>query len=186
MKAFRLPILAGLFLLVVACAGNQPQPLIPQVDYKTDYDFSALTSFSLLSRRLPTGAGNLMSDMAMQRADLAFKQALENRGLRYEEKAADADILVSWLLVTEERTDIRGYNATANYQCWGCGPAISDMRVTQYTQGTLIVDLIDPTANQSIWRSLVQSRLRNGPQLEGQQERFNQVAETMLEGFPPL
>ena len=176
-------VAASLALLMVACA-SQPA-LEPTVDYKADYSFQQLASFSILSRRTRAASTVIMSDMEVQRVNMAFRQALEKRGLRFEEKAADADILVSWLLITEERTDVRGYDASANYQCWGCGPAVSDISVRDYTQGTLIVDLIDPRLNQSIWRSVVQSRLNNSRELEGQQQRFNQVAERMLEGFPP-
>jgi len=175
-------MMACFTLWLVACTS---QPVLePTVDYKSDYNFQALESFSLLSRRRGAASSAIMSAMEMQRVDLAFKQALEKYGLRFEEKAADADILLSWLLITENRTDVRAYNSAAYYQCWGCGPAMSDVSVRQYTQGTLIVDLVDPQLNQSIWRSVVQSRLNNRPALEGQQQRFNQVAERLLEGFP--
>lgn len=175
-------ILVGFTLWLAACV-SQPA-LEPTVDYKQGYNFQALDSFSLLSRRRGAASSAIMSDMAMQRVDLAFKQALEKYGLRFEAKAADADVLLSWLLIAEDRIDVRAYNSAAYYQCWGCGPTVSDVSVREYTQGTLIVDLIDPRLNQSIWRSVVQSRLNNSPELEGQQQRFNQVAERMLEGFP--
>jgi hypothetical protein len=168
---------------LAACSSNPP--LQPTVDFKSDYGFEKVESFSLLSRRSGAATSAVISDMEMRRVDSAFKLALENRGLRFEDKAVDADLLVSWLLVAEEKTDVRAYNSAAYYQCWGCGPAVSDVSVRQFTQGTLVVDLIDPHLNQSVWRSVVQSKLDGRAQGEGQQEIFNQVAEKMLEGFPP-
>lgn len=179
-KAVSYCLASSFALILVACA-SQPA-LEPTLDFKADYNFEQLASFNILSRRTRAASIIILSDMEIQRVNTAFRQALEKRGLRFEEKAADADILVSWLLITEERTDVRGYDASANYQCWGCGPAVSDISVRDYTQGTLIVDLIDPRLNQSIWRSVVQSRLNNSREVEGQQQRFNQVAERMLEG----
>ncbi len=175
-------LLLTVFVLLGACATQEP--LIPTVDYKPGYDFAALETFSLLSTKRSGPNPAQMSEMEMHRADRAFIQALESHGLRYVEDRNEADLLVSWLLLTEDRTDVRGYDARAYYQCWGCGPAVSDVRVKQYTQGTLIVDLIDPRLSQSVWRSYVQSRLTAEPDVEGQQGRFNAVADTMLEAFP--
>ena len=36
----------------------------------------------------------------------------------------------------------------------------TDVRVSKYTQGTFIIDMIDPDENASIWRSVTQSKLK--------------------------
>ena len=45
------------------------------------------------------------------------------------------------------------------YNCYNCMNQ-TDVRVTEYTQGTFIIDMIDPQRNASIWRSVTQSKLK--------------------------
>ena len=172
---------ASLFMLACASAGL-PQP---SVDHNSDYDFTTAATFAFMNRKGGAAESTVLSDMEINRVNNAFALALTARGLTAVERKADADILISWLLVTKEQTDVRSYNSTSYYQCWGCGPAVSDVSVRQYTQGTLIVDMVDPELRKSVWRSVVQSKLADERQLEGQQERFNAVAEHMMEQYPP-
>ena len=96
-----------------------------------------------------------------------------------------ADILASWHLVTQEQTDVRSYNSTSYYQCWGCGPAVSDVSVQQYSRGTLIFDLVDQDMGKSVWRGVMQSKIAEKRNPEGQEEYFNNIATAMLSSYPP-
>ncbi|MCX2982657.1 DUF4136 domain-containing protein [Halieaceae bacterium IMCC14734] len=174
-------LLAGSVLFGCA-SGGLPQPI---VDHNRDYDFTAAKTFAFMNRKSGPAESVVLSDMEINRVNNAFERALTMRGLTLVEKREDADILISWLLVTKEQTDVRSYNSTSYYQCWGCGPAVSDVSVRQYTQGTLIVDMVDPEMRKSVWRSVVQSKLNAEHELEGQQERFNNVAEHMMAAYPP-
>jgi hypothetical protein len=95
---------------------------------------------------------------------------------------ADADLLLAWHLITQERMDVRSYNTSIRYNCWNCG---SDIRVTQFTQGTFIVDLIDPARLQSVWRSVFESRLRDQPDPERAAENRRVAAQAIFAEFPP-
>ena len=53
-----------------------------------------------------------------------------------------------------------------------------------YTQGTFIVDMIDPIMKQSVWRGVTQSKLKgNGGE---EQAAYNEAAMVIFESFPPL
>ena len=101
------------------------------------------------------------------------------------EENSEADLYLTWHLVTQEKTDVRTYNSISYYNCWRCGPAVSDVSVRQYTEGTLIVDLIDPLRNQSVWRSIIQSRLQSQPDPGKLEERRREAAQAIFAGFPP-
>jgi hypothetical protein len=62
----------------------------------------------------------------------------------------------------------------------GGGP---DVSVQDYTEGTFIVDMIDPKEKVSVWRGIVQSKLK-GKQAHDQ-ESYNAAAATILASFPP-
>jgi hypothetical protein len=78
--------------------------------------------------------------------------------------------------------DVRTYNTSIRYNCWNCG---SNIRVTQFTQGTFIVDLIDPRRLQSVWRSVFESRLRDQPDPERAAENRRTAAQAIFAEFPP-
>ena len=172
----------ALGLLLTGCAGSSlPRP---NVDYNQGYDFSGIKTFGYLPRRGGPVDSNVISDMEVQRMHQAFARALRARGWEFTEDRDSADILASWHLVAQERTDVRSYNATSFYQCWGCGPSVSDVSVRQYTRGTLIFDLIDQDMRKSVWRGIMQSRI-DVSQPAVDQDHFNAIADTMLESFPP-
>ena len=59
----------------------------------------------------------------------------------------------------------------------------TDVRVTEYTQGTFIIDMIDPVENASIWRSVTQSKLKE--ETIRDQTALDAAAMRVLAGFPP-
>ena len=68
------------------------------------------------------------------------------------------------------------------YNCYNCMNQ-TDVRVTEYTQGTFIIDMIDPDANASVWRSVTQSKLKE--ETIRDQAAFDCAAMRVLAGFPP-
>jgi hypothetical protein len=68
------------------------------------------------------------------------------------------------------------------YNCWNC--TNTEVRVTNYTQGTFIIDMIDPGLRKSVWRSVTQSKLK-GDRNEDDPNEINEAAALVLGGFPP-
>ena len=184
--------------LLAGCASKPPEPM---VDFNPGYDFSGVDSVAWLreSGRV-TGENPLrLSDMTRDRIDLALVHALEAKGIRMVDDPADADLLMSWHLATEDKTDVRTYetpshggmygvgwgpyNRYAMYNCWSCMPTRTDVSVSQYTLGTFIVDMIDPTLEKSVWRSVTSSRLKGEP--ERDQDKYDSAAARILAAFPP-
>ena len=190
--------LAGAALLA-ACASSPPKP---EVDYKSDYNFSQVRKIAFYDDSgLISGNNPIpLSDMERDRIDLALEQALRAKGYELlEEKDADqADMLISWTLITNAKTDVRtyetpamgmtagygrygGYNRYSMYNCWGCTQ--TEVSVQNYTEGTFIVDMIDPKLKKSVWRGLILSRLKG--KLESDQDKYNAVADSIFASFPP-
>lgn len=185
-------------LLVAGCASGPPKP---NVDFKSDYDFMSVKKVAFYARsgRVSGEDPVMISDIERNRIDRAIQQALEKKGLMVVENADEADLLVSWHLATQQKTDVRtystpsygyrpygGYNAYARYSCWSCAPYHTDVRVTDYTEGTFVVDMIDQDLDQSVWRGVTQSRLKEQKDKEHKQERYNAAADAMFQNFPPL
>jgi len=187
-----------LFIAVVlaACASSPPKPA---VDYKRDYDFGPVSKIAFYDESgQVTGSNPLqLSDMQRDRIDEALAYALKNRGFTMVDDAKNADLLLSWSLFTQQKTDVNTwsspsvgyyggyysrYNRYSGYNCWNC-MGTTEVTVKNYTEGTFIVDMIDPKLHKSVWRSVIQSRLKG--QHSTDQDKYNATATAIFADFPP-
>lgn len=183
-------------ILLGACAST-PTPV---VDYKQDYDFSGVQKVGFYKNSGQVSGDNplQLSDFQKERIDDALAIALQNKGLTVVDDPAQADLLLSWHLGTQNKTDVRtyetpsygagygrygGYNRYSMYSCWNC--TNTEVRVSNYTEGTFIIDMIDPQLKKSVWRSVTQSKLK-GKREEDEPGEINEAAMLVLEGFPPF
>ena len=184
-------------LLLAAC----PSTPTPKVDYKSDYNFMNVKKIAFYQGSGDVSGDNplQLSDFQKARIDEALQYALETKGLEFVEDSANADMLISWHLATQDKTDVRTYetpayggayyggygryNRYARYNCWSCMPTQTEVSVQNYTEGTFIVDMIDPKMQKSVWRSVTQSRLKG--KHESDQGKYNEAAVRIMAGFPP-
>ena len=182
-------------ILVSACASGPPKPT---VDYKPDYNFMAVKKIAFYRESgQVTGDNPLqLSDIQRGRVDEALSYALRNKGFEIISDSSQADLLMSWHLVTQHKTDVRTYetptygggyygryNRYSAYNCWSCSPTRTEVSVQNYTQGTFIVDMIDPQMKKSVWRGVTQSRLKGNHSED--QGKYNEAATAMFASFPP-
>lgn len=175
-------------LIALAVSACSSTPLTATIDHDPNFDFTKVRKIAIQPVDRTVASTIAISDMQVARINEAFTDELSRRGMEVVPNNADADMLMTWHLVTQERTDVRTYNTMSAHHrsCWGC-PATTgtDVRVRQYTQGTLIVDLVDPSRLQSVWRSIIQSRLREQSDPEAAAELRREAAAAIFEGFPP-
>ena len=169
--------------LLGACAAFPPPK--SAVDYKKDYNFQQASRVAFAPATKKGSGALLLTDVQAGRVVLSLERALNACGYSVVDDPAEADLVLSWHVVAHERTDVRGYDATSYYQCWRCGPSVSDISVRRYTEGTFIVDMIDPGLDQSVWRGVLQGQLKANPDVEFQQDRFDAAAMEMFSNFPP-
>ena len=172
-------------LLLAACASTSTPTAT--ADFEQGFDFSGVGKIAIqpIDRTVVTAV--IISDMQVNRINKALTAELERRGFQVVQNNADADMLLAWHLVTQERTDVRSFNTSSRYNCWNCRGmgAGSNVTVRQYTQGTFIVDMIDPTRLQSVWRSTFESRMRDQSDPVRAAENRSAAAAAILADFPP-
>lgn len=182
----RLMLRASAFLaLAYLLNGCASAPLEAVSDFDSKFAFGEVQSFAILPIDRTSAAEKLISDMQVERINDALSAELEARGYRVVADRETADVYLAWHLVTREKTDIRSYNAASAYNCWRCGPTVSDVSVRQYLLGTLIVDLIDPERSRSVWRSTIQSELAANPDPKDAEKSRAIAAKAVLAPFPP-
>ena len=190
---FALLTLMGIFL--AACASAPPEPV---VDSKSYYDFYQNKTMAFMPNSGQVSgdlSSRYISDITRDRVDKAIRQTAEGKGYQFVEDVNQADVLITWHLVGQEKVDVRttntgmsygagygrygAYNRHSMYSCWDCG---NQTTVRQYTQGTFIVDLIDPELKQSVWRSVIETKLKDSTPQE--QAKYNAAAGRILAALP--
>lgn len=197
LRALSLAFLATLLgTLFTGCASGPPTPTI---DYKADYNFQAVKTIAFYD-----DSGQVMGDHPLQLSDIqsdriddALSFALKNKGFEIVEDTSKADLLLSWSLFTQDKTSVQTwntpgmgysgyygrYNRYAGYNCWNCMGGQTEVTVSNYTEGTFIVDMIDPQLKKSVWRSVIQSRLKGNHSSD--QSKYNETATAIFASFPP-
>lgn len=171
-------------LLVLTC-GCASTTLEAVSDYDSDFDFSQVQRLKILPIDRTSAAEKLISDMQVGRINDALVAELQARGYTVVDDRSAADMYLSWHLVTREKTDIRSYNTASTYNCWRCGPPVADVSVRHYTEGTFIIDMIDPLRSRSVWRSTIQSQLKSSPDADSAARKRAMAAKAVLAPFPP-
>lgn len=190
-----------ILIMLVLLAGCASRPAKPLIDYNASYDFSDVGTVAFYHESGQVTAQNPLqiSDMARERIDLALQKAMRGKGLTFTDDPAKADLLLSWHLATEEKTDIRTYetpqfsgfygagfypyNRYSMYSCWNCMNTRTEIDVREYTVGTFMVDLIDPELKKSVWRSVTSSRMKGN--FKQDQDKYDAAAVRVMAAFPP-
>lgn len=157
-KSFRhifVPLILG---LLVACSTT------PSVSVKTDYDHSA-TFGKYHTYALDADSTGLGPTTQAALVD-ALRSSLAARGLK-ETSTGKADLYIVPTVYTQEKLDVipagRGYtyfpSRYGRYGGWNAGTGTLAMHtdVTQYTQGSLVIDFVDSKTHKIVFRGLGQA-----------------------------
>jgi hypothetical protein len=146
MRIFR--VLAGLSLMLTAVVAYG---VSVKTDYDKDYDLGKLKTFAFKeqsrSSKDPLSTNSLLDN----RIKDALRSQLEARGYQYAQDG-NADFLVCYFASSMERQNIQdfGYGFPRRWR-WGFGPQIW---TNYYTVGSVVVDFVDPSSKELIWRGI--------------------------------
>jgi hypothetical protein len=154
MRAQHIALAMGL-ILSIGCAGNQVT-----TDFSPDVSFSKFRSYALVMP--PDTAAQQLLD---QRVRSAVQAQLDAKGLVMSDRE-HADLFVGYGMVDKTHTEIVDYPAGWGwgrgwgwrYYRWGVAWPMSDQRqIETYTDGTVVVNLIDARTKQVVWQGEVAS-----------------------------
>jgi len=164
-------------------------------DYDQDANFSALKSFNWLpeSAKVEKESAYLNNRIMDVRITKAIDKQLVAQDFKF---ATTADFYVNYNITSEKKTDIRSYDNYSGYgPSWGWGvgyghrgmslSAHTETRVDEYQQGSLIIDVIDPTSLELIWRGIGSKRLPESTDAAEMDKLVADVVKSILSKFPP-
>jgi hypothetical protein len=146
MKIFRVLGFLSLLFTAVAAYG-----VTVKTDYDKDYDFGKLKTFAFKEQSRSTSDPLRADTLLDNRIKDALRSQLEARGYQYATDG-NPDFLVCYFASSMERQNIQdfGYGFPRRWR-WGFGPQIW---TNYYTVGSVVVDFVDPSSKQLIWRGI--------------------------------
>lgn len=176
--------IAATAMLLTGCATG-PR-IVTQQD--PDTDFSAFRTFDFMSPLSTdrSGATSIMSSNLMS----ATTQEMEARGL--ERVEGDADLLINFFTSTQERIQTRQSPSTSasfharrgRYGTWpSYSMSVSTTQVTQTTEGTLAIDVVDVSRAQLVWEGAATKRVTDSTRQNLEEIVRSAVADIFAE-FP--
>jgi hypothetical protein len=147
-------------------------------DYDQSYDFTGLKRWDWMADPAQGGAAAVArSPLVDARIRAAIERELAAKGYARDEGAGDVDFHVAFLGGTDEKVDL-----TTTYYGYRWRVPVTEAR--QYTEGTLIVDVVDAERNELVWRGTGAAEVHAGDPDEVTKQ-VDQVVMEILKDFPP-
>jgi hypothetical protein len=148
-------------------------------DVKVDYDkaanFGAIKTFSI---KLGTAWGNQIGE---KRVMDEFTQALTEKGWKVApEGEADAQVMVHG--ASEVKHSLNTFYSGGGGYRWG-GMGTATTTDSEYTVGTLVVDIFDAKSKGLIWRGIAQDELSD--KTDKNIKKLGKASDKMFKEFPP-
>ena len=193
-------LMAIMAALAAGCVTNTRNDFDPSVD------FSKFRTYGYLGGHEIDKTGLLENSLVRKRVETLVSRQLQARGLREVPLDQNPDLTVLYWVGVKEKQQVgtlpthptypaypgwRGYGAYPRRGVYGVdpywsgrwGPVYDDVVVTNYREGTLIIDLVDTGTTDLVWRTYLTRVLSDNPDknLKG----ADQDLEKAFENFPP-
>lgn len=172
-------------LLLASCAST-PNTF---VNADPDIDFSQYRTFGYFPK-LSTDKAQYES-LVSSFLKVAVAQQLVARGLTHDEE--NPQLRVNFYINTQEKIKSRsvptagGYYGYRDpfYDPWGgYGMGASyETRVTQYTEGTLNIDVVDAASKKLVWEGAIAGRLSD-KDIRNMEQTVDEAVAAVMKGFP--
>jgi hypothetical protein len=157
-------------LLLAPCALAQKIT----VEFDSAIAFSKYKTFLIRAGRLNSRNPALNSELVKKRLDSDIESALATRGLMKSTTNA-SDLNVRYTFGSVRKVETEAYPAG----WYGLGTRI--VRVP-YAEGTLVIDLRDPTTRSLVWRGIASEEKRDAVKIES---KLEDMVRKSIERYPP-
>ena len=178
--------IAAVLVVAAGASGCASDPI--RSDYDPTADFSQYTTYNFFADAGPEET-NYQSFFS-QYMVAAISREMEARGYT---KSNDPDLLVNFNAILREKTDVRttpaptygGYYGYRGgfYDPWGGYGYATETHVSQYTEGTFNIDLVDARKKKLVWEAVGTGKISQKV-LEELEERVNAGVPKFFEKYP--
>jgi len=154
-----------------------------QTDYDPSVDFKSYKTYAWdTEQQIPSDV--LARDPLMRkRIKKAVEQVLQDKGFLLK-TTFPVDFTVVVHAGVKERMRVTNWGGRGWYDPWW-GPYGGQVDVNYYTEGTLVIDVIDAGTRELAWRGLSEGIVREYASVEQMETDIQETVSDILKGFPP-
>ncbi len=163
------------------------------IDVKTDFDpsadFTRFHTFAFAGLTDITKTGLLDNSLTRKRIEAGISRELTKKGLRDVKMDERPDRLVHYWLGRKDKQRVQGTSGPGYYGGgyyrggYGWGASYNTVTTYEYTEGTLVVDLVEPAKKELQWRATMVANLEDTAQENI--ELGNKAIIKAFEHYPP-
>jgi hypothetical protein len=161
-------------IIVTSCSSVQIAS-----DFDSQVDFTKFKTYALTeeSKNLPIG------ELNMGRLINAVETELATKGFT---KSDNPDVLIDMHITAKTRTEATAYN-TGGYGRYGYGGGFSTTQVSynQYTDGTLLINMIEKSTEKIAWQGRGTKTLDENASAEKRESNINYAVKQIFTKYPP-
>jgi hypothetical protein len=160
-----------LILSLLAAHGAFAQKVTVEFDQAAD--FSKYKTFAIRRGDLNSNNPALNSELVKKRIEADIERYLTARGLTMV--SGPSDLNVMYRFGSARKTELETY--PAGWRGWG-----TQVVRVPYAEGTLVIDLRDPTTHSLVWRAITSEEKSDPTKIEG---KLDDMVKKALEKYPP-
>jgi hypothetical protein len=149
-----------------------------KIDFDKAFDFATVKTYSM---KIATAWGN---DLSQRRVLTEFDEAIAGKGWKkVAEDEADVQVLLHGATRTKHNANTFYSGMGGGYRYGGMGMASAQTVVSEYTVGTLVVDMFDSKSKNLVFRGTAEDELSDNP--EKNAKKLEKASAKMFKNFPP-
>lgn len=158
---------------------------VATTSFRDGFDFSTVESYSTYGRNSAFGDLQNLNDATRNTIELAIEQGFDESGFRYK-IFNNADIVIAYHVLNHNFAELNKYNQQVKYcgYCLNAGKTTRTELESKLRPGSLILDIIDPKSQRSVWRSVYPLGFKNTDNSREMQEKISQAVDSMLRDYP--
>ena len=170
-RSLKLQLTSVFIVALLAAPGAFAQKVTIEFDQAAD--FSKYKTFAIRDGQLNSRNSALNSELVKKRIDADIERYLTARGLTMVSERPDLNVVYRFGSVRKAELE----NYPAGWRGWGT-------RVVRvpYTEGTLVIDLRDPSTRSLVWRAIASEEKSDATKIEG---KLDDMVKKSLEKYPP-
>jgi hypothetical protein len=156
-------------------------------DYDVDSNFSAFKTYGWIPREISNASGSARTAMQSNTLlDDRIRKAVDNQmtAKGFTLATENPDVMLVYHVGAQNKVDVTDWGYTYAGSYWGGGLGRS-VDVYEYTEGTLIVDMVNASTKQLAWRGSATGVVDPSSSPEQREARVNDVVARIFENYPP-
>jgi hypothetical protein len=144
-----------------------------EIEFDQSIDFSKYKTFAIRNGRLNSRSPSLNSELVKKRIEADIERYLTAKGLTATTDASDLNI--RYTLGSVRTSEPEAF--PAGWRGWGT----RIVRVP-FTEGTLVIDLRDPSTKSLVWRAIAREEKSDASKIEG---KLDDMVRKSIDKYPP-